>query len=148
MDRGLPLESAPWPLDAGLIVVLGLVAPAAAIRLSAPFAFGLALAAAGAYLVAAQLAFDGGTVLAVVYPLVALGVATVGSLGVYYVLARWGGARHATCSPASCPSRWSTRCSLARVRTSASVGFGASAPSCSAMCAASPPSVRTARPIR
>jgi adenylate cyclase len=90
VDRGLPLESAPWPLDAGLIIVLGLVAPAAASRLRPPFAFGLALAAAGAYLVAAQLAFDGGTVLAVVYPLVALGVATVGSLGVYYVLAALG----------------------------------------------------------
>jgi adenylate cyclase len=90
VDRGLPLESAPWPLDAGLIIVLGLVAPVAAIRLRPPFTFGLALAAAGAYLVAAQLAFDGGTVLAVVYPLVALGVATVGSLGVYYVLAALG----------------------------------------------------------
>jgi adenylate cyclase len=87
VDRDLPLESAPWPLDAGLIIALGLVAPAAAIRLRPPFAFGIALATAGAYLVAAQLAFDRGTVLAVVYPLVALGVATVGSLGVHYAFA-------------------------------------------------------------
>ena len=89
-ERGLPLESAPWLLDAGLILALGLVAPAAAIRFQPPFAFGLALAAAGAYLVAAQLVFDGGTVLAVVYPLVALGVATVVSLGVHYALAAIG----------------------------------------------------------
>ncbi|MGH2992318.1 MAG: CHASE2 domain-containing protein [Solirubrobacterales bacterium] len=90
VDRGLPLESAPWPLDAGLIVALGLVAPAAAIRLRPLLAFGVALAAAAAYLAAAQLAFDGGTVLAVVYPLVALGVAMVGSLGVHYALAALG----------------------------------------------------------
>jgi len=90
VDRDLSLESAPWPLDAGLIVALGLVAPAAAIRLPPALAFGVALAAAAAYLAAAQLAFDGGTVLAVVYPLVALGVATVGSLGVHYVIAALG----------------------------------------------------------
>ena len=129
-------------LDAGLIIVLGLVAPAA-IRLG-PVHLRPGASAAGAYLVAAQLAFDGGTVLAVVYRSSPSGWRRWGASASTTFLPRWGGARHATCSPASCPSRWSTRCSLARVRTSASVGFGASAPSCSAMCAASPPSVRTA----
>ena len=87
VESGLPLDSSGWPLDVGLIVALALVAPAAGVRLGPPIAFGLAAAAAGVYLVAAQLAFDGGLVLPVVYPLVALAVAAVGSLGVHYTLA-------------------------------------------------------------
>ena len=50
-------------------------------------AFGLALAAAALYLVAAQLAFDSGLILSVVYPLLALALAAVGTLALHYLRA-------------------------------------------------------------
>ncbi len=87
IERGLPLGSLPWPFDAGLICAMAMVVPAAALRLRAPLAFGAALAAAGAYLVAAQLAFNDGAVLPIVYPLLALAVAAVVTLGVDYAVA-------------------------------------------------------------
>jgi adenylate cyclase len=83
--RGLPLQSAPRWLDALLIVLLGMVAPVASLRLSALRAMAIALALAVALLIAAQLAFNGGTILAVVYPLGALVLTTVGALAVHYV---------------------------------------------------------------
>ena len=83
--RGLPLQSAPRWLDALLIVLLGMVAPVASLRLSALRAMAIALVLAVALLVAAQLAFNGGTILAVVYPLGALVLAAVGALAVHYV---------------------------------------------------------------
>ena len=45
------------------------------------------MAAAGAYLVATQLAFETGTVVSFVYPFGALVLATVGSIGAHYLLA-------------------------------------------------------------
>jgi adenylate cyclase len=83
--RGLPLQSAPRWLDALLIVLLGMVAPVASLRLSALRAMAIALVLGVALLVAAQLAFNGGTILAVVYPLGALVLAAVGALAVHYV---------------------------------------------------------------
>ena len=83
--RGLPLQSAPRWLDAALIVLLGMVAPVASLRLSALRAMAIALALAVALVVAAQLAFNGGMILAVVYPLGALVLAAVGALAVHYV---------------------------------------------------------------
>jgi adenylate cyclase len=66
-------------------VLLGMVAPVASLRLSALRAMAVALALAVTLLVAAQLAFNGGTILAVVYPLGALVLTTVGALAVHYV---------------------------------------------------------------
>jgi adenylate cyclase len=82
--RGLPLgDSSRW-LDVLLIGMLGLVAPAASVGRSALRGLGIALAAGVAFAVVAQLAFDGGTILPVFPPLLALVVAIVASLAVHY----------------------------------------------------------------
>jgi adenylate cyclase len=83
--RGFPLRSGPGWLDVLLVVVLGLVAPLAAMRLRPLLAIPIALAAGAAFVVGAQLAFDGGTIVAVVYPLLAWAIglgATVVTWGV------------------------------------------------------------------
>jgi adenylate cyclase len=69
--RGFPLSTAPWWVDALLVVLLGAIAPLAALRLRVLFALGVGAAAIAAFLVGAQLAFDGGTIVTVVYPLAA-----------------------------------------------------------------------------
>jgi adenylate cyclase len=84
---GLPLRSAPGGVDIVLIVLLGVIAPAAAMRLRPIATFAIATAAAGLYLVAAQLTFDAGVIVPVAYPLMALAVGVVGTLGLHYVLA-------------------------------------------------------------
>ena len=84
--RGFPLKESPPALDVLLIVLMGLVAPVASLRLSA-----LQGAAAGdrgrgcSTRSIAQLAFNGGTILPFVYPLGALALSTVGALAVHYV---------------------------------------------------------------
>ena len=83
--RGFPLQDSPGALDVALICLLGLIAPLVSLRLSALRASAVALAVAGLYAVAIQLAFNSGTVVALVYPLVALGLSTVGALAVHYV---------------------------------------------------------------
>jgi adenylate cyclase len=70
-------------VNVALIVLLGLVAPLAALRLRL-WGLAVALGAAVLFLVGAQLAFNGGKVLAFVYPLLALIVGSVGSLVVQY----------------------------------------------------------------
>jgi adenylate cyclase len=85
--RSLPLKSAPGWLDVGLILLLGLAAPAASLRLSPLRALGLALLMGGAFVVACQLAFDAGLIVAFVYPLAALLLSASGSLGVHYATA-------------------------------------------------------------
>jgi adenylate cyclase len=83
--RGLPLQSAPRWLDIVLIVLLGMVAPLGSMRFSPLRAIAVALAMAAVFVVAVQLAFNSGTVLAFVYPLGALVLTTVGALAVHYV---------------------------------------------------------------
>jgi hypothetical protein len=73
---GLSLRDASHLLVAALIVILALVPPALALRWSARVALAGAAGAAVAFLIAAQLAFDGGRVVSVVYPLLALVLAT------------------------------------------------------------------------
>ncbi len=85
--RSLPLKSAPGWLNVGLILLLGLAAPAASLRLSPLRSLGLALLMGGAFVVACQLAFDGGLIVAFVYPLAALLLSASGSLGVHYATA-------------------------------------------------------------
>lgn len=85
-ERGFPLRSSWNALDVVLIALLAFVAPAATIRFRPAPALGVAVAAAGVYAIAAQLAFDAGRVLPVVYPLGALALATVGSLSVNYLI--------------------------------------------------------------
>ena len=82
VEHGFPLQSAPGWLNLALIVLFGLLAPAAQLRLRPLLAFAAALAVGLAFVVIAQLAFNGGLVLSVVYPLTALGISAVGALAV------------------------------------------------------------------
>jgi adenylate cyclase len=84
--RGFPLRSAPGYLDILLIALLGLVAPVVSIRRSPLVAGACAVGAGAAFAAAAQLAFDHGVVLSVVYGLIALATSAVLSLGLHYVL--------------------------------------------------------------
>jgi len=85
--RGLPLEFAPSWLNFTLIVVLGLLAPLASLRLNLLWTLVLALSAAAVYIGATLLAFNHGRVLSFAYPFGALVLSSVGSLGAHYLLA-------------------------------------------------------------
>ena len=83
---GLPLVSEPVALSIFLVLLLG-IAPVAIARytrplISMPVAIGMAVL----FTVAAQLAFDRGTIVLYVYPLTALVLSTIGALAVYFVL--------------------------------------------------------------
>ncbi len=80
-----PLEPTGKGLQLALIVLLGMVVPIAAVRRRGRrgaraffVALALAIGIGGLYLVAARLAFSGGLILPVVYPLTALVLSTVG----------------------------------------------------------------------
>src|SRR3954462_6723038 len=81
--RGNPLREASDFVDVLLIVLLGILAPLASYRLRL-WGLVVALVAAAIFLVVAQLAFNSGTIVAFVYPLIALLVGAVGSLVVQY----------------------------------------------------------------
>jgi adenylate cyclase len=83
--RGLPLQPAPGGVNVALIVLLGLVAPLASLRLSPLRAIALSLVAGGIFVVAAQLAFNGGRIVSFVYPLGTVLLASFGALAVHYV---------------------------------------------------------------
>jgi adenylate cyclase len=80
-----PLQSTPLGLDLFLIALMGVIAPLASYRLSPLRALALGLLAAAFYLVCAQLAFNSGRIVPVLYPMIALALSLVGSLLVYYV---------------------------------------------------------------
>ena len=80
-----PLKSTPLGLDLFLIALMGVIAPLASYRLSPIRALALGLLAAALYLVCAQLAFNSGRIVPVLYPMIALALSLVGSLLVYYV---------------------------------------------------------------
>lgn len=82
--RGVPLRDAPGWLN--LLALLGFVAAAtaAALRRSALLGTLAALALIGAYLVVAQLAFDGGRVLDVAAPVLAIFLTGLAALAVNY----------------------------------------------------------------
>jgi adenylate cyclase len=80
-----PLRSTPLGLDLFLIALMGLIAPAASYRFSPIRALLVGLLAGALYLVAAQLAFNSGRIVPVLYPMIALALSLVGSLVVYYV---------------------------------------------------------------
>jgi adenylate cyclase len=81
-----PLQSTPLGLDLFLIALMGVIAPFASYRLSPMRALALALLAGALYLVVAQLSFNSGRIVPVLYPMIALGISLVGSLLVYYLL--------------------------------------------------------------
>jgi adenylate cyclase len=84
---GLPLKSVPGWLDVVLIVVLGLLAPLASLRLKLRGTLVLAVLAAAAFLVGTQLAFQGGRVTSFIYAFGALTMSSVGAIGSHYLLA-------------------------------------------------------------
>ncbi len=74
--RGFPLHTVPWWVDALLLVLLAVTAPLAALRMRTAFALSLAGTLLAAFLVAAQLAFNGDqAILAVATPVIAAVVA-------------------------------------------------------------------------
>ena len=83
--RGFPLKGSPGAVNILLIVLLGLVAPVASLRMSGLRALAVALAAGAVYAVAVQILFNGGTILSFVYPLGALALSAIGALAVHYV---------------------------------------------------------------
>ncbi len=79
---GLPLRSGPGWLDGLLIVALGLLG-AVTTRRFGPFRAALiGLLSAVVFAVCAQLAFNSGLIVSMLYPLLALGLGFVGALGV------------------------------------------------------------------
>jgi len=83
--RGAPLRDVPGWLNVLLIVLLGVIAPLGSLRLQPLRALFCAIAAAIAFTVAVQVAFDGGWIVSFVYPLLALALATLGTLAVLYL---------------------------------------------------------------
>jgi adenylate cyclase len=81
---GEPLSDAPGWLDVLLIVVLAGAGAAASLRGGAWTAIAAAAVVGALFLVGAQIAFSGGTVVAVTAPLLALGLATAAGVGVGY----------------------------------------------------------------
>lgn len=79
--HGFPLRDAPLPLDLLLVLLLALLPLAARLRLGVIASVGVAVVGAAVFAVAAKLAFDSGTVLAVAAPLAALGISTLGMVG-------------------------------------------------------------------
>jgi len=72
----------PGWLNLLLIVLFAAAGPLAQLRLRPLLAFGAAVALAALFLLAVQLAFDGGWILSVAYPLAALAISAVGALAV------------------------------------------------------------------
>jgi adenylate cyclase len=83
--RGFPLSTVPGWVNILLIVVLGLAVPLASLRLPPAASLGLAVAIGVVFAVVVQLAFNGGTIVSFVYPLLALALSSVGSLAVQLV---------------------------------------------------------------
>lgn len=83
--RGFPLTSAPGGLDVALIVLLGMAAPLASLRFSPLRALAIAFGVGVLFTVAAQLAFNSGTVLAFVYPVGTLLAVSVAVLALHYL---------------------------------------------------------------
>ena len=83
--EGFPLGNASGGLNIALIIALGMAAPVASLRFSPLRALALALALGVLFTVAAQLAFNAGTVLAFVYPIGTLLAVSVTVLALHYL---------------------------------------------------------------
>jgi adenylate cyclase len=82
VENGFPLQSVPGWVNLALILLFALGAPAVQLRLRPLGAFAVAVIAGLLFALAAQLAFDGGWLLSVAYPLASLLVAAVGALAI------------------------------------------------------------------
>jgi adenylate cyclase len=85
-EEGFPLSSSGTFVAILLILLLAAVPAAVTLRLAPILSLLVAAVLAAVYALACQLAFDGGTVLPVVYPLLALALSALGALAVNYVL--------------------------------------------------------------
>jgi adenylate cyclase len=85
-ERGFPLGSSGLAVDLMLILLLAAVPAAVTLRLKPLTALLVALGLAFGYAAATQLFFGWGTVLPVVYPLLAVVVSALGAVAVNYVL--------------------------------------------------------------
>jgi adenylate cyclase len=85
-EHSFPLSSSGLAVDLLLILLMASAPAAATLRVKALPALLVAVALGLAYLVAAQLCFNAGTVLPVLYPLLALTISALGALAVNYVL--------------------------------------------------------------
>jgi adenylate cyclase len=83
---GFPLRSVSTGWNVLLVVALGLLPAIVSLRARPLPTLAAAVAGGCAFAVGAQLAFDHGRIVTVVYPLGALALAAVGSLGVHYLL--------------------------------------------------------------
>ena len=83
--RGAPLRSVAGGVDIALIVLLALLTPLLALRLTPLRATLAALAGGALYVVATQLAFESGRVVALSYPVGALLTTAAGGLAVHYL---------------------------------------------------------------
>lgn len=80
-----PLDAMPGGINVLLIVLLGMTGPAAAIRLRPLRALGVDLLVLVGFVVAVQLAFNSGLIVAFIYPLGALVLGSVGALAVQLI---------------------------------------------------------------
>jgi adenylate cyclase len=80
--QGFPLNSAPGWINIVLIVLFGLGIPLIALRLRPLVSFGIAIAIGVIFAIVAQLVFNSGSVVSIVYPLAALALSAIGSLAV------------------------------------------------------------------
>jgi adenylate cyclase len=83
---GIPLRSSPSALAVFLIVLMSLLVPGISLGNKLRWSAIGAVIAAVAFAVAAQLSFNHGWVVSLVYPLTALALSTMGALGVHIVL--------------------------------------------------------------
>jgi adenylate cyclase len=82
---GFALRSVRAGWNEALIVLLGALAPLAGFAMAPLRALGAGLVAGGVLVVGSQVAFQAGTVIAVVYPLAALALSAFGSVVVHYL---------------------------------------------------------------
>jgi CHASE2 domain-containing sensor protein len=83
-----PLQPAAAPLAVLALLICALTAPLASLKLGVLPACGLALLVAASYALAAQIAFDHGTILVLSYPLATCAFATIGMIAARYALAQ------------------------------------------------------------
>ena len=79
---GFPLHSLSTPLEIALLFVMAAIPALVCVRGSSLVAVLSAIGALILFLLAAQLAFDGGTIVSVAYPILALALGTVGAVAV------------------------------------------------------------------
>jgi adenylate cyclase len=83
--RGVPLRGVPGWISVLLVALFGVVVPIGSMRLRQWRSLLDAVALAVVFTIAVQVAFDSGRIVTFVYPLLALALGTLGTLGVLYM---------------------------------------------------------------